>query len=149
MTIENPGRHNLTSQEKEKLLNRAAVYLKRYPEILFAFAHGSFIEGGPFRDLDIAVFLRSEFLSRINFRYEMRLEARIEKGLDVSLTVDVRILNTAPLSFRYHALRGRLLLDREPDERIAFATQTAARYLDIAPILKHHTKEAFSVEAGS
>ena len=145
MTFKNPGQQSLTAQEKEKLLNRAAVHLKRHPEILFAFAHGSFTEGGPFRDLDIAVFLRSEFLSRINFRYEMQLEAGIEKGLDVPLTVDVRILNTAPLSFRYHALRGRLLFDREPDERIAFTTQTAARYLDIAPILKHHTKEAFSV----
>ncbi|MFW6297974.1 MAG: nucleotidyltransferase domain-containing protein [Desulfosalsimonas sp.] len=139
----------MTPREKENLLNQVYMHLEQHPEIMFAFAHGSFIEGGPFRDLDIAIFLNPKFLSDISFRYEMQIESRIKKELKIPFKVDVRILNRAPLSFRYHALRGRLLLDREPDARIAFTTQTAGRYLDIEPILKHHTREAFAGESGS
>jgi hypothetical protein len=123
--------------------------LEEHHEIVFALALGSFIEGGPFRDLDIAVFLRPDFLAGCDFRYEMQMESRIEKALNSHFTVDIRILNNAGLGFQYHALRGRLLLDREPDIRIAFTRQVAARYLDIAPILKHHTREAFALESES
>jgi hypothetical protein len=62
--------------------------------------------------------------------------------------VDVRILNTAKLSFQFHALRGRLLLDRNPETWIDFTSHIASRYLDIAPVLKHHTKEAFGFDPG-
>ncbi len=139
----------LNPHRKEKRLNQVTAHLQQRPEILFAFAHGSFIAQGPFRDLDIAVFLEPGFIQSIDFRYEMQLESAIEKDLKTQLSVDVRILNTAPLSFRYHALRGRLLLDRNADARVAFMAQTAARYLDIEPILKHHTREAFAVESES
>lgn len=136
--------------QKEKILNHVAVYLEsQHPEILFAYAHGSFLNDGPFRDLDVAIFLLPEIAARSDFHYEMQLESRIEKTLHAQFSIDVRALNTAKLSFQYHALRGRLLIDRNPDVRIDFATKTASRYLDIAPILNHHTREAFQIAPGS
>lgn len=78
----------------------------------------------------------------------MQLGAKIEKALNIPAAVDIRILNTAKLSFQFHALRGRLLLDRMPEVRIDFTRQIASRYLDIAPILKHYTKEAFAFDFG-
>ena len=138
--------HNLTSRQREKRLDTAASELDRHQEILFAFCHGSFLEDRPFRDLDIAVFLRPEQVAEIDFRYEMQLESKIEKALNSPVAADVRLLNTAKLSFQYHALQGRLLLDRDPEARIAFTRRTLARYLDIAPVLKFHTKEAFAFE---
>lgn len=67
---------------KEKLLNLVSRHLQQRPEILFAFAHGSFIGEGPFRDLDIAVFLEPGFIQSIDFRYEMQLESGIERDLE-------------------------------------------------------------------
>lgn len=140
---------NLTSREKENLLHIVSKHLERCNEILFAYIHGSFTGEGPFRDLDLAVFLSPGFLPQAGFRYEMQLESWIEESIDRVVAVDVRILNTAPLRFRYHALRGRLVLDRDPDVRVSFTRHTVSRYLDIAPILKHHTREAFAIESGS
>ena len=140
---------NLTPQDREKLLAQAAAALDRHHEILFAFCHGSFLENRPFRDIDLAVFLDPDLLPDINFRYEMQLEHEIEQAINSPAAIDARLLNTTKLSFQYHALKGRLLLDRQPDIRIDFTTKTLARYLDIAPILKFHTKEAFTVETGS
>ena len=140
---------DLTSREREKLLEKMTAALDRHHEILFAFCHGSFAEDRPFRDIDLAVFLDPDLLPDINFRYEMQLEHEIEQAINSPAAIDARLLNTAKLSFQYHALKGRLLLDRQPDIRIDFTTKTLARYLDIAPILKFHTKEAFTVETGS
>ncbi|MCF8026021.1 MAG: nucleotidyltransferase domain-containing protein [Desulfobacteraceae bacterium] len=137
---------NLTSEKREKILASAAAKLDLHHEVCFAFAHGSFVQGGAFRDLDVAVFLLPKILPEIGFRYEMRMESEIEKALDPRVPVDVRILNTAKLGFQYQVLRGHLLVDRDPDERVAFTRKTVARYLDIAPLLRHHTKEAFSIE---
>ena len=134
--------------DREKILDLAAAFLDQHNKILFACCHGSFMEDGPSRDIDIAIFLEPEFLSEINFRYEMQLEAELEKALEIPAVVDVRILNTAKLGFQFHALRGRLLIDRKPEVRIDFTRQVASRYLDIAPILKHHTKEAFGFDPG-
>lgn len=132
--------------EKEKILNRVAACLARqHPEVLFAYAHGSFVNDGPFRDLDVAIFLLPEIAARSDFHYEMQMEAQIEKALGAQFAIDVRALNTAKLSFQYHVLRGRLLIDRNPDVRIDFSAKTASRYLDIAPILNHHTREAFQI----
>ena len=140
----------LKQGQKEEILDRMAVYLERqYPDVLFAYAHGSFVTDGPFRDLDVAIFLPPETVSSSDFHYEMQMESQIEKALNAQFAIDVKILNTAKLSFQYHALRGRLLIDRDPDVRIDFAVKTASRYLDIAPILNHHTREAFQIAPGS
>lgn len=139
----------LKNTKKNELIDLLARHLDRYEEILFAFAHGSFMENGPFRDLDVAVFLQPDIVPEINFRYEMQMASQIEKALDIPFSADVRVLNKAKLSFRYHALRGCLLLDRQPDARIDFTTKTAVRYLDIAPILRRHTREAFAIAAES
>jgi len=62
---------NPTPRQKEKTLALISAQLDRHNEIRFACCHGSFMEDGPFRDIDIAIFLEPDFLSEINFRYEM------------------------------------------------------------------------------
>ena len=58
--------------------------------------------------------------------------------------MDVRIVNEVPISFLYHVLRGMLLFSRD-DVRLAEVIEdTTRRYLDIAPLLRHSTKEAFA-----
>jgi hypothetical protein len=141
--------YDIDTEQKEGYLQTLSDCILGRPEILFAYAHGSFLEGGRFRDLDVAVFLRPEFMAGKSPFYETELGSELQKDLEAFFPVDIRILNTARLSFQYNAIKGRLLADQDPEARIAFITKTVARYLDIKPILRHYTKEAFGVEPRS
>ena len=62
----------------------------------------------------------------------------------VGLPVDIRVLNEAPLPFLYHVLRGRLLLCRDETFLTDMLEDVARRYLDLAPLLRNATKDAFA-----
>ncbi len=123
------------------------VLLARHEEVLFAYALGSFLEDGPFRDLDLAVYVQSEGPDRLGFHYEDGLAQEISRAFNLLFPVDLRLLNGAPVSFQYHVFRGRLLMDRDPERRIDLLTNVLSRYFDIKPIIEHHIKEAFGPDA--
>jgi uncharacterized protein len=141
--------YDMNTEQKEASLQILSRDIVNRPEILFAYAHGSFLEESRFRDLDVAMFLRPEFIAGQSPFYETELGSELQKDLKALFPVDIRILNTARLSFQYNAIKGRLLADQDPEARIAFITKTVALYLDIKPILRHYTKEAFGVETRS
>jgi len=62
----------------------------------------------------------------------------------VGLPVDVRVLNEAPISFLYHVLRGQLFLCRDEAFLTDMIEDVARRYLDLAPLLRSSTKDAFA-----
>lgn len=134
----------LSVEKKEVCLQRISGFLEEDQSILFAYAHGSFLESPRFRDLDVAVFLLPDNLPLRPYVYEIEVETAIRQNLKFPFPVDVRIINSAGIPLKYHALRGRLLLDRNPEMRLEIMTKIASLYLDIAPILAYHTKEAFS-----
>jgi hypothetical protein len=134
----------LSSGEKEAAIEVLESLLAGREEILFAYAHGSFLEEGPFRDLDVAVFVKSgEIYQGFRFTYEDGLSQEIVQRAGFHFPVDIRLLNGAPISFQYHVFRGRLLLDRDPSSRIEVVSNAIARYLDLKPVLRHHLREAF------
>lgn len=135
--------HELPPEDREKLLAQIAEVLESRSEILFAYAHGSFVSNGPFRDLDVAVYLDPDRLPTSRFPYEDGLSLEVEHRLSLPFPVDVRVLNHAPIVFQYGVFRGRLLLDRDPAARLERLTYAVVRYLDLKPILDHHTREAF------
>lgn len=139
--------YRMPMKGREEILRQVEQFLRTRQEILFAYAHGSFIEAPFFRDLDIAVFLKQKDLQRVRYTYEIGLEDALEKILTVNFPLEVRLLNSASVAFQYKAIGGRLLVDRDPDLRVDFWTRVISRYLDIKPILLYHTKEAFSYEA--
>lgn len=139
--------YTLSAEKREICLQRISDFLKEEPSILFAYAYGSFLEPSRFRDLDIAVFAMPDNLPLRPYVYEIELGNAIIQLLDAPFPVDVRIINSAGIPLQYHALRGRLLVDRNPDMRSEIMTRIASLYLDIAPILTYHTKEAFSRDA--
>ena len=136
--------YTLSAEKKEICLQQISGFLEENPNILFAYAHGSFLESSRFRDLDIAVFLMPDNLPLRPYVFEIEVETAIIQHLEFPFPVDVKIMNSAGIPLQYHALRGKLLMDRNPDMRLEIMTKIASLYLDIAPILTHHTKEAFS-----
>lgn len=131
-------------EERRKITERIRRFLQRRPEIEFAYVHGSFIGEPSFGDIDLAVYLLDPPGNNA-VRYELGLEAELEEVL--GYPVDVRVLNTAPLTFRFSVLRrGRLILDRDPEARAEFQARSLKAYFDFAPVRRRCFEEMLGVE---
>ncbi len=73
--------------------------------------------------------------------YGLALAQRLSEA--IHLPVDIRVLNHAPVSFLFHVLQGHVLFCRDDDLLADVMERTVARYLDIAPLLRQATREAF------
>ncbi len=115
--------------------------LAQEPNLAFGYLYGSVLEQDSIHDVDVGIYL---FPSQ----YQSSLEQTVGLGDKLSRTlkipVDVRILNNAPISFLYHVLRGQLLLYRDEDLLSSVIENTAREYLDLAPLLRQSTKDAFA-----
>lgn len=131
----------LNHNTRQSIVDRLAGELAKAPEIVFAYVYGSVLDSELIHDVDVGLYVddlhlprRSEVLGTLS----NRLSAAVE------LPVDVRLLNAAPVSFLFHVLRGRLLLSRDEEFLTNLLEDVPRRYLDIAPLLRQATKEAFS-----
>ncbi|MCK4732433.1 MAG: nucleotidyltransferase domain-containing protein [Methanophagales archaeon] len=114
--------------KKEEVQRRIVDILKERREILFAYLHGSFFEGS-FRDVDVAVYMGEEKSKREVLKCELELERELEEV--VGFPTDVRILNHAPLCFKFKVIeRGVLLFSKDERYRCDFESLTMVEYHD-------------------
>lgn len=132
-----------TSKDKDKIIQELRNRLAQEKNIVFAYLHGSFLEKNDFNDIDIAIFLDKKTTVPNPVDFEIFLSLKLEKSLNVS--VDVKILNFAPLSFRYHATKGKLILDGDEAIREDFLCRTWSEYFDFKPVSKIYLREAIGV----
>lgn len=124
----------------EGAVQKLKKFLSGCEDIVFAYLHGSFVEGEEFRDVDVAVFLTGGTVrSRDDVEYEIALSLRL--GKEMGLPVDVKLLNDAPLSFRYHASRGVLLMTKDESSREEFLNRTWSEYFDFLPLSRIYREE--------
>lgn len=136
-------RNKASPEERAHTTERIRRFLVGRPEIGFVYVHGSFLGEPSFGDIDIAVYLLDSSGGN-SLQYELGLEAELEEV--VGYPVDVRVLNTAPLAFRFGVLRrGRLILDRDPEARAEFQARSLKAYFDFAPV----RRGCFTGEVGS
>jgi hypothetical protein len=117
-----------------------AAALAQEPSVDFAYLHGSFLEDGPFHDVDVAVMLTGDATADLTGT-ALAIGDRLEQVLEHP--VDVRPLNQAPLPFQFKAARGRLLVCRDENRVADFVERLLPRYFDLAPRLARATREAF------
>lgn len=137
-------RRTLSSEEKKQVLEVLRRKLEEEQGLCVAYVYGSFAGDKEFHDIDLALYYdplpQGPVLDR-----ELDLEVELWEALrraGFNIPVDVRILNTAPLSFRFVAINtGELLLVRDDDKRVEFETTTWSKYFDFAPIRDEHFKE--------
>jgi predicted nucleotidyltransferase len=96
--------YSIIQTEKEKIENKISHLLRKRNEIIFSYIHGSFLEGN-FRDVDVAVYLKDEEKA---LQYEIKLEREIEDI--IGFPADVRVLNHAPLYFKFNVVKNGFLL---------------------------------------
>jgi predicted nucleotidyltransferase len=116
--------------KKEEMKEKIRKILAEKDEVIFAYLHGSFNEIY-FRDVDIAVYVDEDKVGDF-LDYELRLSTEIENV--IRLPVDVKVLNSAPLSFKYRAIKGELLISKNEEIRFRFIERTLMEYLDFKPI---------------
>lgn len=130
----------ISNHEKERLKDLIAKQLSQHAEIVFALAHGSFLTDGPFRDVDLAVYLAPGTVEPERLRwYECDLALEVTDR--VKTTVDVRVLNDAPLAFKYQALKGEPWLARDGDLLEEGRARGWDEYFDFAPLARRFLQE--------
>jgi len=133
--------HRMNREERDRIEQCLATELGSDHSVVFAYLYGSFVEAQPFHDIDVGVYLenvRADRLSATALDLVQRLSDR------AGVPVDVRILNVAPVSFGYHVLRGQLVVCRDDAVLAEVMERTVSRYLDIAPLVRRGTQEAFA-----
>ena len=132
-----------SERDREQIVGVLQRELEGRPEVVLALLHGSFSKGGTYRDIDVAVWLDPARLSRDDrFRYALDLSVHLQ--LRLGLPIDVRVLNDAPLAFRYHALRGLPLVTRDEEFLDELRARTWDDYLDFQPFARQYLREALS-----
>lgn len=126
---------------KDKIVEELRYHLSEEKGIIFAYLHGSFLDEKDFNDLDVALYLDQETSQQSEpIDLEISLSLKVEKLL--GLPVDVKILNFAPLSFRYHVTKGNLILSRDEAVREEYICHTWSEYFDFQPVARIYLQEA-------
>jgi hypothetical protein len=131
----------LGETKRNEILKKLTETLRNREEIIFAYVHGSFLTGS-FRDVDVAVYLEDNKDIKDVF-YELQLEVELEKIL--GLPADTRILNSAPLSFRFSVIQGLLLFSKDERTRTDFEVSTISEYHDFAYFRRRYRREALGI----
>lgn len=142
-SLDQPRFFRLDKGKRRALTDLLVEILRHEQAILFAFLHGSFLSEPAFRDIDVAIFLDAEPPDGY-LNVELDLSQRIEDALECEFPVEVKIVNQAPLSFRFSVIQGSLLFTRNEDVLVDFMTTTARQYLDFAPLRRRYIKEAMA-----
>ena len=132
-------KYSIDSQKKAEITQKTAMVLKRHCKAMVAvYLFGSFVTDEPFSDIDIGILLSES--NRQTLNAELDLESQLEKI--IKYPVDVRILNTAPLSFVRNVIKnGRLIVDINPTFRSDFESLTARKYFDFSRFRKRYLED--------
>lgn len=138
-----PRTHTLSAEEKQQIVAAIQAELSAQPNVAFAYLYGSFVEDRPFRDIDIGIYLTNSKQPETKNQQPKASNLSVRLTADLNLPADVRILNDAPVTFLFHVFQGQLILSRDEDLLTDMLEETARRYLDMEPLLRRATKEAF------
>jgi len=139
--VERERPHRLDSASRRAVRERLGAALADEPPVAFAFVFGSFAADQPFHDIDVGVLLEPDNGGDRSPDLVDRLERRATAA--AGYPVDLVVLNDRPVTFLFHVFRGLLLTARDDAQVVRALEQTMRDYFDIAPVLRHATREAF------
>ncbi len=112
-----------------------------YEEIEFAIVHGSFLDTKNYNDIDIALYVNDTINNYID--YELNLETKVTLLKVLPCAIDIKILNEAPLAFKYNAIKNpEILFHRDKNNYCEFREITIRDYLDFSYCIKNYLRTA-------
>ena len=137
------GIYTIGKEQKDEIRVMIVDVLKERQDIIFAYLYGSFL-GSSFRDIDIAVYVEEIKRKRGILGFELVLERELEEL--ISFPIDVRILNYAPLSFKFKVIKeGILLFSRDEEVRSDFECLTFVEHHDFLFHRETYRREALGI----
>ena len=126
-----------------RLIEQLRELLERQPGIACAYLFGSVARGeaSASSDVDLAVLLEQPAADTLRGPL-----ARLRLDLEDTLgrPVDLVAMETAPPDLIHRVLRdGVLLVDRNPNQRIAFEVRARNEYFDLLPYLAEYRRAGF------
>jgi hypothetical protein len=136
---------DICPEERKSVQKILGTYLQEEEGIPFAYLHGSFSEGRPFHDIDVAVFVEETRIPREKaLDFELAASLRMEEK--VRVPVDLKVINYVPLGFQYHSTAGTLLMCKNEELRVDFLTKIRSLYFDFALSSKRFLLEMLHAE---
>jgi len=133
---------------KNIIVDKLTRCLSEKQEILFAYLLGTFLPRSDFKDIDVGIFLDPQKIPGIDtLGYELELavemEGRIKPGeiFKRYIPIDIKVINDAPVTFRYSVSRGKMLFSKDENAREEFLCRTWQEYFDFQYILETYYKE--------
>ena len=136
---------DICQKEKKKVQLLLGELLKKEKGILFAYLHGTFEEGKPFRDIDLAVFVEEAIIPR-NKVMDFEIAASLRLQESIEMPVDLKVLNYAPLGFQYYSTTGLLIMCKDDDLRVDYLTKIRSLYFDFKPSSERFLLEMIDAE---
>ena len=136
---------DICQKEKKKIQLLLGELLKKEKGILFAYLHGTFEGGRPFRDIDLAVFVEEAIIPR-NKVMDFEIAASLRLQESIEMPVDLKVLNYAPLGFQYYSTTGLLIMCKDDDLRVDYLTKIRSLYFDFKPSSERFLLEMIDAE---
>lgn len=115
-------------------LERIAQALKPFETVKLAYVFGSFLEREDFRDIDLGLVLAGDPGPEESLARAMEVGRSVERAIEPRREVDVKVLNTAPLSAQYEVVRtGLCVFARDEGERVRYEADLTSEWLDYKP----------------
>jgi len=132
-------KRTLSKNEKEALTSGMVSSLTGCSvDIASVYLFGSFLDEGPFSDIDIGILLKNPATQSLDL--ELALEDKLARI--TNHPVDVRVLNQAPLAFCHSVVKtGRVIYDPDPSFRADFQGRILKEYFDFAPYHRQYLRE--------
>ena len=124
--------HNKMEKALTEPGKRVVEFLSKQEHVKLAYLFGSVAEGkqGKLSDVDLAVFLDESLSKKERFNLQLKLISDLTSILKTD-TVDLVIMNDAPLSLNYEIIKANHpLLVRDEGKKIDFEHGILSRYLD-------------------
>jgi predicted nucleotidyltransferase len=123
-------KEHVLTDSKKKVFSVLINTLLKKDEIIFAYLHGSFLDGFLFNDIDIALYLDHQKIPREkNSDYCEQLS--IELSELIEYVADVHIMNHAPVGFQHSVFKhGELLFSKDDELRSDLIERTSMEYTD-------------------
>lgn len=123
-------------------INKLRDFLKKHPEVIFAYIFGGLAKGKRsfLSDVDIAIYLKNPE----KFDY-LQFYTEITKFLNTD-EVDLVVLNNAPLTLSGRILQSKkILIDNAPFLRHKFESLTIRKFLDFQYRERQYLKERLKI----
>lgn len=136
------AKKEVSEKEKNLIIKKLSAEIKKDKNIKFAYIFGSFVTEKEFADIDLGVYVDEnnvqDYLS-----FELKLEEKLK--FITKQTIDVRVINCAPISFAYQVIKeGILILDKDVSQREDFQGLVFKKYFDFIHLRQEYLKEVIN-----